>query len=568
MLLAVVRSVGALALCMAVACGGDSGGDGVDSGGADAQAGPDAYVDPTLDLFRPDHILQIEITMAAADFEVLRNQPDQIGMPKVTCGNQPTEKPYDYFPAEITVDGVTVTNVGVRKKGGFGSLSTDRPGLKVKANEYVSGQRIYGLKRLTLNNNYQDDTFISQCLGYDLFRAAGVAASRCSFAHVIVNGEDLGLYSNVETIKQDFLGRHFTDDSGNLYESGGDFVAGATDGFQPKINRENPDCTDLDAVVTAMQSSDSAFPDAIGAVIDTDAFMTYWAMEVITDHWDGYANNRNNHFFYHDPTSDKFHWIPWGIDALFGGRVRTTRPKSVFACGSIPWRMYDVPATRALYIAKLRDLLATVWNPTSIVAEIDRMETLITPVADPTGDRGLADNIQAVRDFVNGRSAELLAELDAGDPVWPYAAGEDSCLINLGTIDASFDTTWDTLDDFNTGTLMTTGTIAGTDVASTSGFAHAGYDNDGKPLIRVFALLPDGTYAVVFVIIQDPLNLTTGSKALDLANVAAFMTFYDPVLDTTYGGGLMLGGTLTLTAAGSTPGAPITGTISSAVFEL
>ena len=71
----------------------------------------------------------------------------------------------------------------------------------MKANEYVMGQKIAGLKQLTLNNNHQDETLISQCLGYSLFRAAGVPAPRCAFAHVTMNGVDLGVYSNVESVR-------------------------------------------------------------------------------------------------------------------------------------------------------------------------------------------------------------------------------------------------------------------------------------------------------------------------------------------------------------------------------
>jgi len=555
-------------LALTIACGSSSPTNTDPDAGlvGDADAGP--TVDPSEELFRPDHIVKVTITLAPADWDVLRNQPEVIGMPKITCGNQPTEKPYTYFPADVTVDGVTVTNVGVRKKGGFGSLSTARPGLKVKATEFTSGQRIFGLKRLTLNNNHQDDTRISQCLGYDLFRQAGVAAPRCNFAHVTVNGEDLGVYSNVETIKKAFLRRHFDDDEGRLYESGGEFLPGRTDGFQPKTNKEAPDCSDLPPVATAIQASDADFPSALGAVVDIDAFTTYWAMEVITDHWDGLANNQNNHFFYHDPTSDKFHFIPWGIDALFTGRARTTRPDSVFACGSLPWRMYDVPETRTLYLAKLRQLLDSVWDESAILAEITRMQTLIEPIADPTSSGDLAARIQNTRDFVSTRKADLLAELDAGPPVWPYAAGEESCRINLGTISGTFSTTWDTLDDFGTGSGTFNGSVGSDSITSTEVLANAGLSGEGQGLIQMLSLMPDGRYAVVLLIIQDPVDVTPGTMALDLVNVAAIMMFYDPVSDTSSGGGLMLNGSVTLTSAMTSAGAAIIGSFNGDVLEL
>ncbi len=552
---------------LGVACTGGGNHDADAGAGADAGVLPDAATpDRSEELFQRDHIIEVNITLDPADWAELRDQPDAIGMPKLTCGEQPTERAYSYFPGEVTIDGETTSNVGVRKKGGFGSIESARPGLKIKASEYVQGQRIYGMKRLTLNNNRQDPSFISQCLGYGLFGEAGVPASRCSFAHVTVNGEDLGLYSNVESIKKPMIRRHFADDSGRIYESGGDFQTGQTDGFQPKTNKDAPDCTDLPPIAAAVDAPPSELLSTLGELVDIDAFMTYWAMEVILDHWDGYANNRNNFFFYHDPTSDKLHMIPWGIDALFTGRERSTRPLSVYACGHMTWRLYDAPDSRSLYLARLEELLEDVWDETAILAEIDRMETLIRPIADPNNTGELGTEIERVRSFVRGRSDALMAELGQGAPVWPY--GEDeSCLISIGTVSGTFNTTWDTLDDFAAGTGSMSGVVAGTDVASGLGFTSAGPTGEGQGMVRVAIELADGDLAVVHLIVQDLANMQPGVFPLDLVNVAAIMGFYDAEADTSYGGGLMLNGNLTFTSASTVPGAPVVGSFTGDVLE-
>ena len=550
----------ALALLVGTGVAACDGGD--DSAAPDA--GPDAEVDPSDELFRPDHLLEVTVTMAAADWERMRNQPDTLGLPHETCNTQATEEPYTTFHADLAVDGVTYADVGIRKKGGFGSISTARPGIKIDVHEYVDAQRIFGIKHLTLNNNEQDPTRISQCLGYQLFATAGLPASRCNFAHVTVNGEDLGVYSNVETIKDNFLRRNFGDDTGHLYESGGDFSAGAVGGFQPKNQPAPADCSDLNAVVDALAAPDDQLAARVGAVVDLAEFDRYWAMEVLTDHWDGYANNRNNFYFYRDPASNQMKFIPWGIDALFQGRPRTTRPHSVYACGAMPWRLYDAPATRAMYLAALRDVLATVWDEAAIGAEITRMQNLLQPLE----GSDFAERIQPVRDFVTTRRAELQAELAAGDPVWPYPAGEESCLIRLGTINATFATTWDTLGDFGVGSGTTSGTVSGVDVASSTVSVGAGLDAEGKVALQLLGLLPDGRYAVVFLIVHDPADFVVGTQPIDLATVAAFMMFYDPTTDTASGGGLMLPGSLTLTSASMTPSGAVRGSLTGTVREL
>ncbi|MBS1123820.1 MAG: cellulosomal protein [Deltaproteobacteria bacterium] len=560
--------IATVALVVAVAaCGDDAGNAPPDGALVDAGA-PDAAVDPSAALFPRDRVLDVAITLAAADWAALRNQPRPSGLADTTCARQPTAEGYTNYPATITIDGVTVANVALRKKGNLGSVSSTRPGLRIKANEYVAGQRIAGLKVVTLNNNHQDDTLISQCLGYGLFRAAGLPAPRCAFAHVTVNGEDLGVYSHVETIREEFLAHHFTDATGNLYESGGDFVPGGTGGFQPKTNSAAPDCSDLDPVVAALAVPDDQLVARVGAVIDLGQYMRFWAMEVVTDHWDGYANNRNNVFFYDDPTSGRMHFIPWGIDALFTGRLRSTRPDAVFACGSLPWRLYAAPTTRAMYLAALRDVLDTVWDPSTIVAEIDRLEALLRPLADPTNSGAFAGRIDRVRAFAMAREGQLRAELDAGDPVWPFAAGDASCRINIGTITTTFSTTWGTLGDFSVGSGTMSGTISGVDVTTSTVTANAGLDTDGKGAMQLLGRLPDGRYAVVFVIVTNPADVTPGTRSIDLVNVAAVMTFYDPATDTASGGGLLLPGSLTLTSASTTAGAPVVGSVTGTVIEL
>ncbi len=73
---------------------------------------------------------------------------------------------------------------------------------------------------------------------------------------------------------------------------------------------------------------------------------------------------------------------------------------------------------------------------------------------------------------------------------------------------------------------------------------------------------------MVFVIVTNPTDVTPGTRSIDLLNVAALMTFYDPMTDTSRGGGLILPGSLTLTSAGTTAGAPIVGSLTGTVIEL
>jgi hypothetical protein len=517
-------------------------------------------VDPSDQLFRPDHVLQVQITMAAADWARLRQGPEIVPIPRTTCRGPASGEAYPTFHAEVDIDGLALHDVSIRKKGGLGSIANDRPGLKLDVHEFVPDQRVFGLKHLTLNNNRQDDSRIRQCIGYALFAQAGLPAPRCSFAHVTVNGEDLGVYSNVETIKDNFLRRNFNEDTGNVYESGGDFTVESIDDFQPKASPA--DCSDLHGVTTALAASDAQLPTTLGAVLDLDEVTRYWAMEVLLGHWDGYANNRNNFYMYHQTSTNKFQFIPWGIDAIFEARSRTTRPESVYACGSLAWRLYNVPTTRAAYLASLRAQLAT-WNPTAVIAEVDRMVALIDPY-EPTD---LTAPIAAVKSFVQMRGPQLLAELGGADPVWPYPQGQESCLIQIGSLTTTFSAPFNRLDRYDVGTGTITGTVSGIDLASAAVKASAGMDADGKIAFHTVSPLADGRYAVVFFNVA-PAQYTVGTHPIDLSNLFGVMVFYDPATNTSSGGGLLLPGSLTLTTNPTTTDALVNGTLTGTVREL
>ena len=170
------------------------------------------------DLFRTDRVVKVEINVETDDWDTLRSQSreffEALG-PERRLG--PVKRPYSYVEADVVIDGVKLDRVGIRKKGFLGSQSSSRPSLKIKLDFTDKDLEIDGLNVLTLNNNSQDPGILNQYLGYRAFRNADVPASRCSLVHVTVNGENLGIYSHVESIKKPMLEREFGDDSGVLY---------------------------------------------------------------------------------------------------------------------------------------------------------------------------------------------------------------------------------------------------------------------------------------------------------------------------------------------------------------
>ena len=412
---------------------------------------------PSDPYFALDRVLDVSIEMASEDWERLRGQTRTLAdiLVGADCLDSPADDIFTWFEATVTVDGEVHTQVGVRKKGFLGSLSKVKPALKVRFDKFVDGQLLGGaMKRLTLNNAQQDPSLINTCMAYHIFASAGLPAPRCNFATVAVNGENLGLYVHVESMKTAFLERNFSDPSGNLYEGTvSDFRPKWRGTLQKKTNEADADWSDIDAVVAALQDPSPAGLEALADIIDLDRFLTFWATEVLIGHWDGYAGNRNNFYVYREPDAP-FVFIPWGADQVFtstdGPFDDFVSPPSVTAHGAIAHRLYRDDAMRAAYVARLKQLLDTVWNEEELLDLADEMAAIVQQHGLVKRRAYAARDADRVRRFIRGRRAAILADLDPEPAAWPWPlASADICWPERGAFDLRFETTWGSSESEN-----------------------------------------------------------------------------------------------------------------------
>ena len=117
-----------------------------------------------------------------------------------------------YVRATVTVGSNTIRNAGVRLKG-HGSFRPldDKPSFTMKFNQFTSGQKLYGLTKIVLNNASQDATWLSEYIAAGMFRDADVPAARVANAQVQLNSRELGFYVLVEGMNKVFLKQHFED---------------------------------------------------------------------------------------------------------------------------------------------------------------------------------------------------------------------------------------------------------------------------------------------------------------------------------------------------------------------
>jgi hypothetical protein len=536
-----------------------------------------AWIDGEALMFDPDWIVEVNIQLDEDDWDELRRQVRSFE--DVLCATAPPKNPFTYFKGDITVDGIKVKNVGIRKKCFFGSCDDVRPSFKISFNQYVRGQRFFGLRRMTLNNSRSDPSKVKQCMGYWLFARGGVPAPRCNFAHVTVNGVDKGLYVNLESIKTEMLTRYFDDTRGNLYEGAlSDFHPEWMATFQKKTNEINPDRSDLDKMVNVCAiPDDDQFVEELENHIDLDAFYDFWVMEVLIAHWDGYASfNRNNYYIYNNPDTGRFHFFPWGIDGILFSNPAPETINSVFADGIIPHRLYKIPRMQDRYINLLREKLATVWAEDVILSEIDRMEALITPYVHPNDTPDLSWKIEEVRNFVRNNPVDIKAEIDPEPLEWTKELSSPPCWRIRGSLNATFSTTWGSVnspDPWGAGTGTFDAVLDELPIPTSFVSSVAGIDpnpeGQKKPLVQVLAQVPDPAgdkLIAALVQINDPEMITAGGSVPLNMGVGFGMIFKQIDADN-FEIFLLMDGELTFQDAAMTDGAPVIGTIEANIRE-
>jgi len=384
-----------LAFAVAAACGGDPA-TGDDGGAPD---GPP--IDPSAAIYDPATVLQVEIMLDATALAALAAEPRIYARGAVRIGDE------------------VVADIGVRLKGewNFRDLSAKAP-FKLKFDEFVPGQRFHGLARMTLNNALEDPAWVAERLTYQLFRDAGLPAPRANLAWVTVNGAPYGLYVNLETEDKHLLGRWFTDAGGNLYEEhGAEFTAGNEAGFELETNTAAPDPSDLTRLFAAVDGATPAsFSADVGAVIDLPRFLRYCAYEAAVWQWDGYCYTRfgpNNFRAYHDPTGDRFHLLPWGMDMSW----KPHEPGlDVFdARGLILQKCLASPACATTYRGELA-AAADALSAHDLVGTIDAWAAQARPLVAMDPRKEITDaefeaTVVTERDVAAGRVADLRAQL-------------------------------------------------------------------------------------------------------------------------------------------------------------
>ncbi|MCW3104644.1 MAG: hypothetical protein JWO09_3084 [Bacteroidetes bacterium] len=352
-----------------------------------------------------------------------------------------------YLKANITIDGTAFTDVGIKFKGNssYSNPSQKKP-FKIDLNEFVSGQKIDGLKKFNLNNGFKDPSFMREKIALDFYNAHGLAAPRCAYARVYLNGVYWGLYTFVEEVNKTFLDddNRFGNKQGNLFKGdpSGDLKwlgAGLSPyyaKYELHTNETANDWSDLIHFIDKINNSGSFVYDSLETVFNTNSFISQWAALNVFVNLDSYIGSGHNYFVYHDTLSDKFEWIGWDVNESFGnfnmGLTNTQLQNlSMFHVSSpassrpLVQKMLTVPAYRNLLISTICQWMENDFTNAALDPKIDSLANAIRAdvyadtkkfYSNADFDNNLSSDVgmtMGIKSFIAARRTALLAELAA-----------------------------------------------------------------------------------------------------------------------------------------------------------
>jgi len=323
----------------------------------------------TDDLFNENVVQTLQITIHSRDWEMLRSN---------FTSN-------DFYPADVTWNGIRVRNVGIRSRG-LGSRSGVKPGLEVNFAHYSSRGQFLGLRALVLDNLTTDPSMLRERVAMAFYRRLGVPAPREAHANLAVNGQSMGVFVIVEPVDSVFLQRWLGENSGALYEYHwltpyfatflGEDLNLYPPLFEPRTQETRSTFDLFDPIRELFRTINSApassFRDAVNARLDLDATLRLIAAEAFMAEWDGilgYAG-LNNFYLYRPAASTQARLLPWDADHTFQA---ADYPLLAGAAENVLMRrILEDPVLRVRYFDLVLEAVASASSGDWLVNEVTR----------------------------------------------------------------------------------------------------------------------------------------------------------------------------------------------------
>ena len=302
----------------------------------------------------------------------------------------------EWTPCDVTIDGETIKNVGIRTKGNS-SLMMAKDGkysFRLKLDKYDKTNNYHGLTELCMNNMLMDASCLRDILCYNAMYEIGGVAPHAAHTDMYLNGDLYSFYLLAEQPGTTLAERYAVDDDSVLYKAtekngaeggwggfGGDSYCSFTenmplDRFDVKFGSDD-EFAHIQAVKTAINELTPTDYKFIEDVIDVPSFLKGFAVNSIFCNYDSY-NGSLAHNYYLMYSGEKMYFVGWDYNLCLGNftgaanavtsDIKTSLYQSTIEDRPLA-KLLQVPEYYDMYVEIVKDVIEYYSDPEQYVAD-------------------------------------------------------------------------------------------------------------------------------------------------------------------------------------------------------
>ncbi len=352
------------------------------------------------------------------------------------------------IPAKMAVNGYTLPSpVGVRFKGQTSyqrlPANSQKKSFNITVDFENPDQNIFGYETLNLNNAYEDPSFMREVV-YLHHGRNHIPSLKGNYVRLRINGEDWGLYANIQGLNAEFLEEWFLSNDGTRWRAmrttggapggGNPFGAGLsslnylgpdTNEYKKNYtlktaNKANP-WDDLVKTCAVLNNTSSALLyDSLRHYLDIDRALWTLATEIVFLDDDSYVNKGGmDYYLYWEPETGRL--VNMEYDGNSAMKLNNVNWSPFYNSTNVNFallnKLLNLPELRQRYLAHLRTLVAENLNQAAFDAVVDKYAALITPVVQSDTKKiytfaQYQSDVQSLKNFATQRRNILMANVE------------------------------------------------------------------------------------------------------------------------------------------------------------